>query len=243
MRVLISPISLKEAKAVYEGGADIIDIKNVDEGSLGAQFPWIVREIVEHFEGTDVLCSATLGDLPYKPGTAALAAHGVAHCGVGYVKAGLYGATTEDECYDMMSAIARAARDVTPDILVVASGYADYRKIDGLKPRDLVNGAARAKCDLVMVDTAIKGPGGALLDNMSLDEVTEFCGMAHEKGMKVALAGSVSAEAVATLSAARPDIIGVRGAVCQGSDRTTGIVAENVAAFMETVRSLEPSVA
>jgi uncharacterized protein (UPF0264 family) len=243
MRVLISPINLEEAKAVYEGGADIIDIKNVDEGSLGAQFPWIVRDIVRHFEGTGILCSATLGDLPFKPGTAALAAHGVAHCGVGYVKAGLHGVRGEDECFAMMSAIARASREVNPEILVVASGYADYRKFGGLTPRDLVNGAARAECDLVMVDTAIKGPGGALLDNMSLAEVTEFCDMARDKGMRVALAGSVNAEAVARLAAARPDIIGVRGAVCQGTDRRTSIVARNVAAFMEQVRALEASAA
>jgi uncharacterized protein (UPF0264 family) len=236
MRVLISPISLAEAIAVYEGGADIIDVKNVNEGSLGAQFPWVVKEIVDHFDGTGILCSATLGDLPFKPGTGALAAYGVAHCGVGYVKAGLHGARTEEECFQMMSAIARAARSVNPDILVVASGYADYRKFGGLTPCDLINGAARAKCDLVMVDTAIKGPGCSLLDNMSLGEVTDFCGGAHEKGMRVALAGSVNAECVAKVAVARPDIVGVRGAVCHGADRTTGIVRETVAEFMEQVR-------
>ena len=113
MQVLISPVNLDEAKAVYEGGADIIDIKNVNEGSLGAQFPWVVREIVDFFEGTGIVCSATLGDLPFKPGTAALAAHGVAHCGVGYLKAGMYGVKTEDECFQMMEGIARGVRSMT----------------------------------------------------------------------------------------------------------------------------------
>jgi uncharacterized protein (UPF0264 family) len=243
MQVLISPVNLEEAKAVYEGGADIIDIKNVNEGSLGAQFPWVVREIVDFFEGTGIVCSATLGDLPFKPGTASLAAFGVAHCGVGYLKAGMYGVHTEDECFQMMDGIARAARSVTPDILVVASGYADYRKIGSVNPRDLIKAAARAKCDLVMVDTAIKGPGGAMLDNMPYDEIVEFCGLAHAAGMRVALAGSLTAEAIAKVADAKPDIVGVRGAVCPDRDRTTPIRAEHVQAFMESVRALEASVA
>ena len=40
MKVLISPESLDEATAAVEGQSDIIDIKNVKEGSLGAQPPW-----------------------------------------------------------------------------------------------------------------------------------------------------------------------------------------------------------
>lgn len=93
MKVLISPVSLEEARVVVAGGADIIDIKNVKEGSLGAQAPWVIQEVVQEFKGQGMLCSATLGDLPYKPGTAALAAYGASLAGADYVKAGLHGAT------------------------------------------------------------------------------------------------------------------------------------------------------
>ena len=82
VRVLISPVSLEEAAAIIEGGADIIDIKNVNEGSLGAQFPWSVSKIIRFVHEHGVTASATLGDLPYKPGTAVLAAYGAATCGV-----------------------------------------------------------------------------------------------------------------------------------------------------------------
>ena len=85
MKVLISPVSLEEARMVVKGGADILDIKNAKEGSLGAQVPWVIKEIIEEFKDTGIMCSATLGDLPYKPGTAALAALGAASCGVNYV--------------------------------------------------------------------------------------------------------------------------------------------------------------
>ncbi len=51
MKALISPISIEEAKKVVAGGCDIADIKNVGEGSLGAQAPWVIKEIVELFKG------------------------------------------------------------------------------------------------------------------------------------------------------------------------------------------------
>src|SRR5581483_1706345 len=91
MKVLISPICLEEAQAVARGGADIIDIKNIAEGSLGASFPWIIREVVRSLHEYEGTFSATLGDLPFKPGTAALAALGAAASGARYIKAGLHG--------------------------------------------------------------------------------------------------------------------------------------------------------
>ncbi|MBP1674767.1 MAG: hypothetical protein H6Q24_905, partial [Bacteroidetes bacterium] len=91
MKVLISVISVEEAKVALKTNPDIIDIKNPGEGSLGAQFPWIIKDIAEELKGSAVLCSVTLGDLDYKPGTAALAAYGAATCGANYIKAGLYG--------------------------------------------------------------------------------------------------------------------------------------------------------
>ena len=64
------------------------------EGSLGAQFPWRTREVVALTAPRGIKTSATLGDLPFKPGTAALAAYGAANTGVTYIKAGLHGLNT-----------------------------------------------------------------------------------------------------------------------------------------------------
>src|SRR5438552_16553072 len=91
MKVLISPTSYEEAASILDTGVDIIDVKNVNEGSLGAPFPWHIRQIVELTGPRGVKTSATLGDLPFKTGAAALAAHGAAPTGVTHIKAGLYG--------------------------------------------------------------------------------------------------------------------------------------------------------
>src|SRR5882724_9549071 len=70
MQVLISPVCYEEAASILDTEVDIIDIKNFNEGSLGAQFPWHTRKVVELTSARGIKTSATLGDLPYKPGTA-----------------------------------------------------------------------------------------------------------------------------------------------------------------------------
>lgn len=239
VKVLISPVSLEEAAAIIDGGADIIDIKNINEGSLGAQFPWSVSKIVRFVHEHGVTASATLGDLPYKPGTAALAAYGAANCGADYVKAGLYGLNTYAQAFEMMVAIRRAIRMVSDKAMVVASGYADYHRFNGLPTWDLVRAARDAHCDVVMVDTAIKD-GRTLFDALTTEEIEDFITMARDAGLIVALAGSLKFEHANVLLQLQPDIIGVRGAVCEGPDRNSRISAEKTRAFVKLFHH-EPS--
>ncbi len=156
MQVLISPESIEEAISIMDCKMDLLDVKNTAEGSLGAQFPWNTHKVVELARGHGLTVSATLGDLPFKPGTASLAAYGCAMTGAGYVKAGLYGCKTYQEAFEMMDNIRKAVRMASATATVVAAGYADWRRFGGLTPDDLVAAARDAKCDLVMVDTAIK---------------------------------------------------------------------------------------
>ena len=69
MKLLVSPVNKEEAIIASKGGADIVDVKNPKEGSLGANFPWIIKEIKEAVNGKQPI-SATIGDFNYKPGTA-----------------------------------------------------------------------------------------------------------------------------------------------------------------------------
>lgn len=232
MQVLISPVSYKEAASIVDTGVDIIDVKNVNEGSLGAQFPWRTRDVVNLTRPLGIKTSATLGDLPFKPGTAALAAYGAANTGVTYIKAGLHGLNTYEQACEMMSAVRQAVRMVSETADVVASGYADWRRFDGLSAWDLVRAAAETGCDVVMVDTAIKD-GKTLFDNMSFDEILQFIEQAKEAHLEVALAGSIKSEHADMLFELDPTLIGVRGAVCEGKDRKTAISPEKTRKFVE----------
>lgn len=240
MKVLISPISLEEARIVIEGGCDILDLKNVKEGSLGAQPPWMLKSIVETLGGKGVLLSATLGDLPYKPGTAGLAAFGCANCGVDYVKAGLHGATTREQATEMMTSVVKSVRMVSESIIAVASGYADWKRFGGVSHLDLVHAAHESGSDVAMLDTFIKD-GKTLFDSLTENDLKEFTELAHSFGMLVALAGSVKREHLAPLARVGCDIVGVRGAVCSKGDRRTGITRDAVIEFMAHARQIAPA--
>jgi len=233
MQVLISPESIDEAISILHCKMHLLDVKNTSEGSLGAQFPWNTKRVVELAKDKNVTVSATLGDLPYKPGTCALAAYGCAMTGAGYIKAGLHGTKTYQEAFEVMDAVRKAVHMANPNAIVVASGYADWRRFDGLHPDNLVRAAKDAKCDLVMVDTAIKD-GKNLFDNMTTDEIKDFVKKGHEAGLKVALAGSIKAEHVDLLFEIGPDVVGVRGAVCEDStNRRTRICPKKTNDFVE----------
>lgn len=69
---------------------DLVDVMKPDEGSLGANYPWVIRATREATPA-DKQLSATLGDAPFKPGTMAQAALGAAVAGADYIKVGLFG--------------------------------------------------------------------------------------------------------------------------------------------------------
>jgi len=225
MRLLVSPMNIEEARAALQGGADILDVKNPKEGSLGANFPWAISAVVELASGK-VPVSATIGDLEFKPGTASLAALGAAVAGAEFVKAGLLGVKNLDQAEEMLQGIVRAVKDFDSRKRVVAAGYSDWVRAGSISPKLLPEAAAAAGADLVMVDTAVKD-GRATFDFMTEQDLKDFISMGHDFGLEVALAGSIDFLHLKLLKRLDPDIIGVRGIVC-GGDRRSAIRADLV---------------
>lgn len=234
MKVLVSPMSIDEAIEAITGGADIIDVKNPAEGSLGANFPWVIREVSELAKKHGKEISATTGDLPYKPGTASLAALGAAVAGADYIKVGLYGVRNSEEAYEMMSVVTKSVKEYDSEKKVVAAGYGDYYRINSVSPLELPEVVAKAGADIVMVDTAIKD-GTALFDHMKIDEVRKFVELSHNNGLLVALAGNISWEHIGLLKDLSPDIIGVRTIVCENG-RSSMIKRDLVMKLMKAVQ-------
>lgn len=226
VKLLVSPRGVAGAKQAIAGGADIIDCKNPAEGSLGASFPWIVSEIVALVKaaGNGVQASATTGDMPDLPGTAALAAAGLAGCGVDFVKVGVLGPNTRVKATALLAAVVRAAKNVNAGVHVVAAGYADHARLGTpVPPADLVAAAAAAGCDVVMVDTGIKD-GKRLLDFMTVDELQAFCQAARDAGMAPALAGRIAMDDLPVLASSGASFLGVRSLVIPDGDRVGGEV-------------------
>lgn len=231
MLLLISPINTEEALESIKGGADIVDVKNPKEGSLGANFPWVIKEIRE-LTPKDKLVSATLGDIPYKPGTVSLAAMGAQASGADYIKVGLYGTKDHDEAVEVMENVVKTVKDINPDIIVVAAGYADAHRIGAVDPMEIPKVAKDSGCDLAMLDTAIKD-GKTLFDYLNIEKLEEFVNEAHEYGIKTALAGSVKKEQLKPLYDIGCDVVGIRGAACVGGDRNTGHIHHKAVAELK----------
>ena len=227
IKLLISPRSRLEALECIKAEVDIIDIKNPIEGSLGANFPWIIREIIE-VTPKDIPISAAIGDLPDLSGTASLAALGVASCGVSYIKAGLKGVKTLDSAIHLMKQITRAVKEYNSNIKVVAAAYADFERFGTIDPMLITEIAQKAGSDIAMIDTGIKD-GKCLFDFLNSQQLEKLIQDGHNRNLEVALAGSLKESDFSILKKLAPDIIGIRGAACEKNDRLNGsIKAEKI---------------
>jgi uncharacterized protein (UPF0264 family) len=237
MQLLISPTNLDEAMLVAAACCPIVDVKNVDEGSLGAQPVWVTQQIITAVGQGASKVSVAIGDLPNLPGTISLASYGAATLKPDYIKAGLRGATDVPVAVAMINAMVQSVELVDPDITTVACSYADYKRFDGLSWEALLEAAAQTNVNVVMLDTLIKD-GQSLFDAMSFASLKHFTEQAHDAGLKVALAGSLSLHHLQQLHEINPDIIGMRGAVCDQANRTHGICKDRLMRAIQDFNNL-----
>jgi hypothetical protein len=218
---LISIRTFEELLPVIKGGADIIDLKNPDEGSLGAAFPWVIKNI-RNFRNNFTL-SVAIGDMPNLPGTAALAASGAAISGADIIKVGLYGPRTFNDGLKLLKSIVKATKDINQNILVVGAGYADFASFNGIASLDIPEICNLAGADIAMLDTYSKN-GQKLFDFIDSKKLRNFIDRAHKNNLLAALAGSLGLDDIKKINELGADIIGFRGAACSNSDRKNGMV-------------------
>ena len=219
------------------GGANIVDVKNPKEGSLGANFPRIIKQVKEVVpESVEV--SATLGDLPNLPGTASLAALGAAVSGADYVKAGLLGVKTSEEATTLMNEVCKAVKEYDGGLKIIAAGYADFRTVGCVDPLELPEVAHRVEADGVLVDIKVKNGKSNLFNFLTDQELKEFVEKAHDNNLIVALAGSLDKQHIPRVHDLAADIIGVRGAVCTNKDRLGEVQREKVMEFTKEISNL-----
>jgi (5-formylfuran-3-yl)methyl phosphate synthase len=228
MQLLVSPRSIEEAHRSL--AADIIDVKKPSEGSLGANFPWVIRAIKSL---TTKPVSAAIGDFDYKPGGAALAAYGAACAGADYVKIGLM-FNGADRAREVIQAVVKAVKEEFPEKYVVVAAYADYARLNTISPLEVAPLAAEGGADVVMTDTGIKD-GRSAFEFMDEESFAAFVLQNKERGLRTALAGALRQENIPALKRIGPDIVGVRGMVC-GGDRNATIQGELVEKVIRMIR-------
>ncbi len=231
----------KEALEAIAGGADIIDVKNPIEGALGANYPWVIKQIKE-VTPKNLKVSCTLGEVGNLPGSVALAALGAASLGVDYIKVGLYGIKTPEEAIFLLQTVKRAAKECNPKIKIAIAGYADAEKIGAINPLLIPEIAHQAKADVAMIDTSVKD-GKNLFDHLTKEQLKKFVDSAHCLGLEAALAGSLRKQDLPIVYSLGADIAGLRGAACTNSNRVTGQINRKlVSELVEVVRQAESQV-
>ncbi len=220
---LASVNTVQEAILAEQSGVDIIDLKNPDEGALGALPPGCISDILNvlvHSTKT----SATIGDLPFDPRIVIPAVHQTAKTGVDYIKIGLFPGENFNHCLDELN-----TNIIQHKLKLIAVVFADYTIDD-----DQINAIARAGFYGVMLDTANKASGslGSLLSDTALDR---FIQEARQLGLFCGLAGSLSIEDIPRLIHKQPDYLGFRGALCDAGQRTAGIQQNRINAVRNSI--------
>jgi len=262
--LLVSVTDADEAVIALAAGADILDVKRPEEGSLGAPFPEVLRAVVARRDADagaarpgGVRVSVALGDAPDLPGTFALAAAGAVACGAEDVKVGLRGPGGETEAIEFLRAVAAGARSASEPAggarglpvahpgragsvqgvsvpRLIAAAYADAGDLGALDPLLLPRVAARAGAQGCLIDT-LRKDGHALFDHLSAGALAGFVAGCRAAGLLCGLAGSLGISHLPLLLELGPDIIGIRGAICDGGRRGR-IDPERLRALRATLR-------
>jgi (5-formylfuran-3-yl)methyl phosphate synthase len=225
VQLLVSVRNVSEAMAAVAAGAQLIDIKEPRNGSLGAAAPTTWREIRQAIPvGFPV--SAALGELRQcrrEEDWSALE-------GFDFSKIGLSGCS---HCADYAERWRRMLDRQPPSVGRVAVAYADFLACESPHPEEVIDVGKNLGCGALLLDTYRKD-GKTLFHYLDSGEVQSHVERAHAADMIVVLAGSLDGNSLPTATALGPDYVAVRGAVCRGGrgdDLDPGLVASCVAAI------------
>lgn len=228
MILMVSVQDFPEAIEADKGGADIIDVKNLQEALVGSAEPGLVKSIRDAID-PEKHVSLTLGVVPKQVGTVAMAVYAAGQIGATSVKVGFL-----DHSYDLALEILQASRRALEgtQTKLIGSLFADNHLFQGGLDPHLMNRLAKeGSCDGWLIDTLTKD-GRNLFDFVPEPELRDMVMEGKELGMSTALSGHLRLQDLDELARCNPDIVGVRGAVCQNpGERHTAVNREAVAHF------------
>ncbi len=227
MMLMVSVQNVNEALEAERGGADVVDIKNLQEALVGSGHPLLVEQVRARIPAEKHV-SVTLGVVPTQPGTVAMAVYAASRLNATSVKVGFMKAE-----YETAVQVLREAREALrgTDTKLIGSLFADNHLYEGgLDPGMMVQLARDGQCDGWLIDTLTKD-GRNLFDFVPEPKLRDMVFEGKKLGMSTALSGHLRLEDLDELARINPDIVGVRGAVCSTGDRTRTVAWEAVANF------------
>lgn len=224
-RLLVSVRNKQEAAVARQAGVSIIDVKEPDNGSLGAASIETIHSIAE-LCGNSIELSVALGELVDVADPLDFI-NSIPH--LNHVKMGLSKTLNADwrsQWVDAMSV-------VQPPVQPVLVAYADAKFAGSPPITELLEFGMENRVQTLLIDTFGKQDGN-LLSHQDIPKLAELIQDATEAGIDIAIAGSLDKATIAKLLPLSPTIVAVRGAVCQGS-RTGPIDCDMIAALQASI--------
>lgn len=243
IQLLVSVKNASEAKAAAVGGADIIDVKDPNQGSLGFAGWSAIRDVNEVVRAQSLIVSAALGELTeWQDRRADLDRESLPR--LAFAKIGLAFAEPVRATPGGPASVSHWEQDwlsvrnrLTNVDQWVAVAYSDFAACDAPSPEDVLQAAIRTECRILLLDTFVKD-GRTTFDHLATSQLKGLIRLSHESGLKIAIAGQVTANDVSVIAELKPDIVAVRGAVCEHQDRKRSVVASEVSRLKTAIDSI-----
>jgi uncharacterized protein (UPF0264 family) len=206
--LLASVRSDDEAFDAARAGAELIDLKEPNDGALGGlaigDIANIVRQLRARYPVKPI--SAAIGDVPADAfDEIATRVIEVSDAGVDYVKVGIARGPAARRCIEQLASLPAT---VVPVLLC-----------DGGMDDELVAHTAALGFVGMMFDTASKD-GGTLFDHVDVDTLARWLRLARQRGAMVGIAGALGWEQLEQIRALAPDVAGFRTALCSDGRRS-----------------------
>ncbi|HEX3600534.1 MAG TPA: (5-formylfuran-3-yl)methyl phosphate synthase [Lacipirellulaceae bacterium] len=234
--LLVSVRNAEEARAALAGGADVIDVKEPNNGALGAAPADVVSTIVRVVDGR-AMVTAALGEL-LEHSHADHPNNGVPiPQGLSLFKLGLAGCANEIDWQTrwktIISKFAGGSRSTPPQPVAVV--YADWRAARAPDPSNVLKAGVDVGCPALLVDTWDKS-SGALFNHWQPKDLRRFIEEVRKHKLIVVLAGSLTGKNLQLAASLKPDFVAVRGAACDGG-RRGAVTEERVQKLKATLNS------
>jgi uncharacterized protein (UPF0264 family) len=228
--LLVSVRSAEEAEIALSGGADLIDIKEPERGSLGKADDETIAAVVQQVAGRCPV-SAAMGELL---DWTEKAASPVFPDGLTWVKFGLAGCRARPDWPDRLRDLRRKIETASSCRVVVAA-YADWRRASAPPVEEVVSYALVDRAAALLIDTWGKD-GSTLLEWTRLGDLLNICNHFRQAGIPIALSGALGRWQIRELRQAQPTWFAVRGNACSQSARQGPIERERVQQLVEELK-------
>jgi len=230
MNSIIKPKILLSVKDIHEIGkvinyADIIDLKNPNDGPIGSWTIKNIKEVVKEYN--DIILSATLGNLKHLSEVKKKLSV-FDSLGLNYIKIGCFCKSIKD-----LNKFLKFFKNTKTSAAIVLVFFAEnYEIINNLNY--YFETFRIYNINHIMIDTKNKSSRG-LFGNLTLNKLQKILLTSHKYGISFGLAGRLQLCNLINLLFLKPNIIGFRGAICKTKDRNSDICFKKVKNLSQSI--------